>query len=77
MNELSSVDIDRVCGGVSGETWGCAIGGAMGSYGGPWGSAAGCIAGAAAFNYFGGLSGVGVGSNGGSPWAAVYYLNLR
>ena len=47
MRELSASEVSAVDGGVSAETWGCAIGGAIGGgIGGPWGGAAGCIGGA-------------------------------
>jgi len=62
MRELSIKEVGAVSGagwlGVSGETWGCAVGGAVGSYaGGAVGGAAGCIAGAAMVNSYGSGSG--------------------
>lgn len=47
MKELSIEDVRMVSGGagVSAETVGCAVGGALGSRGGAWGIAAGCVAG--------------------------------
>lgn len=63
MLELSYSEMDSVGGGVSGETIGCAVGGAIaGSLGGgAWGGAAGCIVGAAIAtgNYSKGSVGVG------------------
>lgn len=63
MLKLSSSEIDSVFGGVSGETIGCAVGGAVvGSLGGgPIAGAAGCLAGAAIAtgNYSRGSVGVG------------------
>ena len=67
MIEMSNVEVDQVSGGgplgVSNETWGCAIGGAVvGSMGGgPWGMAGGCIAGAAIANAPSGGGSIGVG----------------
>lgn len=48
MKELTIEDVCMVSGGagVSGETIGCAVGGALGASGGVWGSAAGCLLGA-------------------------------
>lgn len=76
MRELSYAEVDCVSGAgwlnVSGETWGCAIGGAAGGYlGGPVGGAAGCIAGAALVNNYGGSSSVTIG-----PAQALYVLTL-
>lgn len=68
MQELTSNEILQVHGGVraegvSKETWGCAIGGAMvGSFGGAWGGAAGCIAGAYVANNWNGWVGDAFGS---------------
>ena len=65
MKELSLNEISQVNGGaaVSGETWGCAIGGAIGSgVGGIWGGAAGCIGGAYFANNWNGWIGDAFGS---------------
>lgn len=55
MKELSASEVEMVSGGagVSGETIGCAIGGALGSRAGLMGGAAGCIAGAYVANNLG------------------------
>ncbi|HEY5803833.1 MAG TPA: hypothetical protein VIT90_09095 [Lysobacter sp.] len=81
MRELSKAEVGEVNGagwlGVSGETWGCAIGGTIGGIsgsfaggiGGYLGSGAGCIGGAAIAN-----SGSGGGSLSGGPAGAWYLL---
>jgi hypothetical protein len=54
MFDLTTEELELASGGVgvSAETFGCAIGGAMGSYLGSWGAAAGCIAGGAYANWY-------------------------
>ncbi len=63
MRELTIDEVREVSGGagVSAETIGCAIGGAIGSRGGAVGSAAGCIAGAYIANNWGGGGGIRIG----------------
>jgi len=66
MRELSLTEVDEVSGAgwlnVSGETWGCAVGGLAGGYaGGPVGGAVGCIVGAALVNNYGGSASVTIG----------------
>lgn len=79
VGELTFEEVNHISGagplGISDETWGCAIGGAVaGSLGGgPWGMAGGCIAGAAIANAPGGGGSIGVGGPAGA-WACIYYL---
>lgn len=70
MRAISATELVQIHGGegVSGETVGCAIGGAVGGYAGLWGAAAGCIAGAYVANNWGGWVGDAFGS--------LNYVNL-
>lgn len=65
MRELKAIEVSQVHGGagVSGETIGCAFGGAIGvSLGGAWGGALGCIGGAYFANNWNGWVGDAFGS---------------
>ncbi|HDS1218544.1 hypothetical protein ABE583_08855 [Stenotrophomonas sp. TWI143] len=63
MREITFEEMRSVSGGagVSAETIGCAVGGALGSRGGALGSAAGCIAGAYIANNWGSGGGIRIG----------------
>lgn len=84
MIEMSSAEIDQVFGGgplgVSGETWGCAIGGAVAgaaSGGNPWAGAAGCIAGAAIANSPSGVGSIGGISGPAGIWGLIHRLRMN